>query len=206
MPVIQGDRRLQIMQQPPLWEDLQFLCSPVKNLIHSNTTLGSIWTQHLSYLHFRQVFKLVEQIDKVLPKQCHVLKIILIKNGKTMDQPISTDSHFSHLIPDIYTTKTLLRKHDIITNNPLVDATEKQNMKLYRLSSQETDLLLKLIDYAWRTRLLHWRILLMEGHDMEAEALWWEEEQEVRYNKDPAILDMVVDCNSVEFDCEKLAG
>lgn len=65
-----------------------------------------------------------------------------------MDQPISTDSHFSHLIPDIYTTKTLLRKHDIITNNPLVDATEKQNMKLYRLSSQETDLLLKLIDYA----------------------------------------------------------
>jgi hypothetical protein len=46
----------------------------------------------------------------------------------------------------------------------------------------------------------------MEGHDMEAEALWWEEEQEVRYNKDPAILDMVVDCNSVEFGCEKLAG
>ena len=41
---------------------------------------------------------------------------------------------------------------------------------------------------------------------MEAEALWWEEEQEVRYNKDPANLDMVVDCNSVEFGCEKLAG
>lgn len=46
----------------------------------------------------------------------------------------------------------------------------------------------------------------MEGHDTEAEELWREEEQEVHYNKDPAILDMVVDCNFVEFGCETLAG